>query len=97
MNPKDPIKPPLIPVTRFSVGTHGVGQPYPWSYTPTTFEKHLRPGWRVVGQAKNSSLAKRVQRYETPEERFNAVMFTDPEGFFVWWHLGDYPYRFIQT
>lgn len=91
---------PKLPVTRFTRENSGgrVDMPYPWADDEKPFVKRLECGWRVVGWATNSDLALDARRYEDHRERYLAVMFTDPDGFDVFFHMGaDYPYAFIQS
>lgn len=90
---------PKLPATRFNRETSGGEHmmAYPWSmHDSPAFIKKLHKGWRAVGQAKNASLSDEARRGESGGP-YIAVMFQDPDGFDVFFHMGDYPYVFIES
>lgn len=90
--------PCLIPATRFTTENSGGHHflPYPWKDHPEDrFCKVLDKGWALIGYAMNSDLALGPRRYEG-KEKFIAVMFRNPDGFDYFFHMGDYPYTFVE-
>lgn len=85
-----------IPASRFTPENHATHLPYPFTYVSNTFVRKLKPGWTVVGCAKNSALAPACQRSESGGP-YIGVMFRDPDGFDRWFHVGDYPYQFVKS
>lgn len=92
-----PVKPSRIPATRFTRENSGADHllPYPFKHV-APFVHRLDLGWRVVGWTDNYYLDSTVRRSEVGGP-YIAIMFTDPEGFDVWFHFGNYPYQFIES
>ena len=92
-----PVKPSRIPASRFTRDNSGASSslPYPFKHI-APFVNKLDLGWRTVGWASNDDLSPDIRRLNEGGP-YIAIMFTDPEGFDVWFHFGDYPYQFIET
>lgn len=85
---------PTISASWFTPETHG--ELWPFIDSDVHWIKRVTPGWTITGQTKNSSLVPRVRRIEDGET-YIALMFRDPDGFDVWFHLLDYPWVFVTS